>query len=270
MKCLCSLLLICSSLLLGGGVFAASLVIPGSGDSQELLEVLAHEFMKSHPGEQVDIPESIGSSGGIRSVMVGSARIARVARSLKPAERAAGLQSLVFAQSPVVVAANLPVPCLTNLTGDQLVAIYSGTVSDWQELGSCSAHPIYVANREPGDSSRTVIEQYLPRFKAITEPTGKTVYSTPETVAVLSRYPYTIAYVPLAALRSSSATVFSLDGVSPTQEQVRKGSYPLVVNLGLVWKGALPPQARNFIDYLYSPMGQRLIRDQGLVPTTQR
>lgn len=253
-----------------GPAAAATLEIPGTGDSQELLEVLAHGFMRSHPGEQVEIPKSIGSSGGIRRILAGTALIARVARPLKPAERQAGLQSLVFAKSPVVVAANLPVPCLTNLTDDQLVAIYSGEVSDWQELGTCSAHSIYVANREPGDSSRSTLELQFPSFKAVTEPVGETVYSTPETVDVLSRHPYTIAYVPLAALGLSSATVFSINGVAPTQEQVRAGNYPLVVNLRLVWKGDLPPQARQFVDYLYSPEVQRQIRSQGLVPTKRR
>lgn len=249
---------------------AETLVIPGTGDSQELLRVLARSYMVAHPSSVIEIPESIGSSGGIKNVSSGAAVLARVARRLKPREQQAGLHYLLFAMSPVVFAANLPTPCLTDLSSEQLVAIYSGTIGDWSQLGSCPAHTIYIANREPGDSSRTVIGGYLPAFKAIADPAGKTVYSTPDTVAVLERYPYTLAYLPLAALRNSQAIVLKLAGSAPTVANVQQGQYPLVVPLGLVWKQPLPPLAEQFIAYLFSPEAQQLIRDQGLVPAKSR
>ena len=56
-----------------------SLVIPGTGDSQELLQELARAFEHSHPGAKIEIPESIGSSGGIKNVIAGKAVLARVA-----------------------------------------------------------------------------------------------------------------------------------------------------------------------------------------------
>jgi len=243
-----------------------SLIIPGTGDSQELLQELARAFEASHPGAKIGIPESIGSSGGIKNVIAGNAELARIARPLKESERQAGLEYLLFAYSPIVFAAHLENACLKNLSSAQVVGIFSGTILNWNELGECPDHVIYVANREPGDSSRSAISDYLPAFAAISEPAGETVYSTPETVKILQRYPHTIAYVPLAALADSAIKVLALDGQAPTVANVQTGSYPLATPLGLTWKGRLPAAARAFVDFLFSPEGQRLIRSKGLIP----
>ncbi|AMV73811.1 phosphate ABC transporter substrate-binding protein [Desulfuromonas sp. DDH964] len=243
-----------------------SLVIPGTGDSQELLQELARAFEASHPGAKIEIPESIGSSGGIKNLIAGNALLARTARPLKESERQAGLDYLPFAYSPIVFAAHLEKPCVENLSSDQVVGIFSGAIRNWNQLGTCPDHVIYVANREPGDSSRSAINAHLPAFAAIAEPAGETVYSTPKTVGVLQRHPYTIAYAPLAALTDFSLRVLALDGQAPTVVNVQNGSYPLVIPLGLVWKGQLPAVARPFVEFLFSPEGQRLIRSKGLIP----
>ena len=249
---------------------AETLVIPGTGDSQELLQTLAIAFEASHPGTTIDIPESIGSSGGIKQVRSGQAVLARVARPLNADERREGLEYLTFALSPVVFAAHLDVSCVSDLSTAQVVGIFSGKIGNWALFKGCPDHTIYVANREPGDSSRSVIESYLPDLKAIAEPAGKTVYSTPETVQILKRYPHTVAYAPLAALHGTSLTAFSLNGTPPTPANVRAGRYPLVVPLGVVWKGELPPLAERFLAFLFGPEAQRLIRQQGLVPAPDR
>ncbi len=265
MRMIC--LMICTILSLSCAALAGeTLVIPGTGDSQTLLQTLARAYETGHPGTSIDIPESIGSSGGIKNVLSGKTVLARVARPLKAEEAKAGLAYRCFALSPVVFAAHLSSPCLSDLNSDQVVGIFSGKIGDWGVLGSCPAHTIYVANREPDDSSRSAIESFLPAFKAIGEPAGKTVYSTPETVQILEQYPHTLGYVPLAALNGRVITPLSFNGTTPTQENVQEGRYPLVIPLGLVWKGDLSPLARQFIAYLFSPEGQGVIRKAGLVP----
>jgi len=251
-------------------VAADSLVIPGTGDSQQLLQMLANEFMAVHPETVVEIPQSIGSTGGIRSVLSGQAELSRVARPLSADEIRAGLNHLVFAYSPVVFAAHLESPCVRNLSRKQAVDIYSGAIGDWALLGDCPSQVIYVARRERGDSSRTVIEANVPEFLATADPAGEIVYSTPETVQILLNYPNTIAYVPLATLVRSSLNVLNFDGIAPTAENVQTGRYPLVVPLGLVWKEQLSPPAEKFVDYLFSPAAQALMRDQALVPARHR
>ena len=45
------------------------LVIPGTGDSQKLLREAARYFEQKDPNVIIDIPESVGSVGGIKRVL---------------------------------------------------------------------------------------------------------------------------------------------------------------------------------------------------------
>lgn len=242
------------------------LIIPGTGDSQVLLRILGRAFQQTHPGTMIDIPDSIGSAGGIRAVINGKAQLARVGRSLKANEAQSGLAYRVFAYSPVVFAVNQTQDCVSGLSSQQVVAIYSGRIRNWSELEGCADNRIYVANREEGDSSLTVIKAKIPGFMEIATPTGEIVYSTPETVEILSRHPNTIGYLPLSAIRRTAIKPLRLDGVAPTPTNFRNGDYPLILPLALVWKESPSGLAREFVEFLSSAEGQRLIAVEGLVP----
>lgn len=242
------------------------LVIAGTGDSQHLLRQVARSFEKSNPGTRIVVPDSIGSSGGVKALISGKCDIARVARPLKARERAAAADLVYhhFASTPVVFVANLADKCVDNLNPDQVVAIFSGEITDWSNLGRCQSHKIYVAMREMGDSSRSVIESSVPRFAEIDPYAGKVIYSTPETARIIADFPYTIGYLPMISVPPKMA-VFSYNGVAPSEAAIRDGTYSLTTPLGLVWRGELSPLGERFVSYLSSPAGRAVIRAQGAV-----
>ena len=102
-----------------------ALVIPGTGDSEVLLRTLAQLYTRNHPGITVEIPESIGSGGGIRAVLGGKSQIARVARPITEKESSQGLTSRIFALAPIVFAVSSGVAGVTNLSCEQILGIYS-------------------------------------------------------------------------------------------------------------------------------------------------
>ena len=242
------------------------LVIPGTGDSQKLLREAARLFEQEHPQVVIDIPDSVGSVGGIKRVLNGHAPLARIARQLSDSEQASGLNSLVFAYTPIVFVANLPEQCANNLTTAEIIDIYSGKITSWQKLGNCPDHKIYVANREEGDSSRLLIEAKLPGFKDIQKFAGKIIYSTPETLHTIEDHPYTIGYLPLAMLKNSHLSRFTLNGLHPTVENLVANTYSLAVPLGFVWKDQPTGVYGQFIEFLFSARGQQLLRAHDSVP----
>ena len=240
-----------------------TLVICGSGDSQNLLRHLAAAYAESHPDIGIDVPDSIGSGGGIKATAAGKCDLGRVARPLKEKEKELNLSYLLFAHSPVVFVVNSSVTGVSSITGGQAAGIFSGAITLWSELGGPHAK-IYVANREKGDSSRTIIEQHLPLFNAIGKPVGQTLYTTPENVAAINRYRHTIGYASLAEARNQpDIVVLRFDNVAPERENVRKGTYKLIAPLGLVWKDEPGPEVKNFIDFLYSPTAEKIMADHG-------
>jgi phosphate transport system substrate-binding protein len=58
----------------------------------------------------------------------------------------------------------------------------------------------------------------------------------------------------------------ALDGALATAEAIAAGQYKLVRPVFLLTKGEPGPGAREFIEYVLSPEGQKSIRDNGLIP----
>ena len=143
-----------------------TLVIAGTGDSQALLRNLGAIFEKSHPDVTIEVPNSIGSGGGIKAVGRGEAGLGRTARALKEKEKP-GLTDVAFARSPVVFATNTSVHEVLDLSREQILAIYSGKINNWKEVGGPDGK-IYPLSREEGDSSRETIDKNLAGFKELT------------------------------------------------------------------------------------------------------
>lgn len=257
-----SFLLLCSPSFAIGD----TITVAGTGDSQFLLRQLAQAFQEKHPDSQVIIPNSVGSGGGIKLLLAGRTELARIARPLKPKERAEGLTARTFAYSPVVFVANLPEPCVSNITADQFIAMQKGTISNWNQIGNCPDHKIYIANREDGDSSKSVLEKVIPEINEISNPAGRTVYSTPETCDTLGQYRYSFGYLPKAQIQKSSLTLLDFEGMSPTVENVQEGRYKLVVPLGIVWQGQPTGLTKKFLDYLFSDEARKIMMTLNAVP----
>lgn len=78
---------------------AQNLRIGGTGAGLELSRVLAEEFARKHAGTEIWIPESLGTSGGIKALAVGRLDVAVTMRPLKADEVEAG-ESIAFCRTP--------------------------------------------------------------------------------------------------------------------------------------------------------------------------
>ncbi|WP_321369025.1 substrate-binding domain-containing protein [uncultured Desulfuromusa sp.] len=245
------------------------LLIEGTGDNQQLLRVLARAFEAETPGSKIIIPDSIGSSGGVRALVKGKCDMARLARLLKEKETtmADDLVSREFALSPVLFVANLTDSCVDSLSYEQITDIFSGKINNWSQLGKCQSHEIYLAMREVGDSSRNVLEQNIPGLSEIREPVGKVIYSTPETRQIIEEYPFTFSFLPKTAI-SSKMTVFALNGIVANEKNIQKNEYPLVSPYSLVWRGEPSGLGQKFLDFVFSAKGAEIIRTMGAVPVS--
>jgi phosphate transport system substrate-binding protein len=247
-------------------IAAEKITICGTGDSQALLRLLAAAFEKDNAGTNVEVPDSIGSSGGIKATFKGKCDLGRIARPLKKKEEKYELSWLFFAKSPIVFFANLSLTNIPSLTSKQIVSIYSGQTILWQDIGNLSGR-IYVASRECGDSSRSGVEKNLSGFKEIQNYAGKILYTTPETVKTVLQNNNTIGYSPLSALLGrENVHIFHIDNVVPDQSSVTDGSYDLITPLGLVWRKGVSEHALQFINFLGSPEAVNIIIDAGAFP----
>lgn len=241
------------------------LVIPGTGDSQRLLRLLAHRYEELHPGTRIVVPKSVGSGGGIRAVGEGEAEIGRIARTLKKSEERYGLTYLNCAYSPVIFALHPSVENIAGLSAAEIIGIYSGKITDWSEVGGPS-NKIYPVGREPGDSSLAVIEKYLKGFGGIEKRREKVYYTTLSAVSAIEEHEYTIGYGPLSALYHTGLKILDVDGVEPNESSVISGRYPLVIPFGVVFREPLSPLARSFVDFLGGGEARKVMSENGCYP----
>ncbi|MEJ2689154.1 MAG: substrate-binding domain-containing protein [Deltaproteobacteria bacterium] len=262
-KYLCLFTLIC--LLFSGPALAGEqLTICGTGDSQDLLRALASAYTASHAGISIQVPESIGSSGGIHDTALGKCDLGRVARPLKEKEKVYHLNYRLFAFTPVVFVTNRSVR-LRNISTPQVVALFQGKITNWRQLGGENA-PVFIAIRYHGDSNRTALEENIPALKTLSNWTGTYTYSVPETVDAVAQHNFTISFIPLAMALKNRFNIFRFNGVEPSADNVRAGSYKLVTPLGLVWKGRLEGARSDFLSFINSYEGQRIIAEDGAIP----
>lgn len=256
---------------LPSGSTGATLTIPGTGSCETVLKSVAAAYEKTHPWMQVVIPPSVHSGGGIRLVIEGKADLARVARGLRPEETGKGLMVRVFAKDAVVFAVGAGVRA-RNLTIRQIADIFSGKIRTWEELGAGKGL-IRVLLREPGDSSIEVIQGKYPEIRDLrfTEH-GKVTYHDWEMMEMLQKYRNAIGFLTLSSLGAVNplVTAVGIDGIPPTKENILAGRYSLVVEYSLVYReGDLPPEARDFVNFLYSEAGGGTLSGHGLVPVAR-
>jgi len=59
----------------------------------------------------------------------------------------------------------------------------------------------------------------------------------------------------------------TLDGVEPTPETIKNGSYELARKLYFYTLGDPAPGPRAFMEYLHSPEGQKIALENGFIPS---
>ncbi|QYZ67588.1 MAG: hypothetical protein OI74_15430 [Gammaproteobacteria bacterium (ex Lamellibrachia satsuma)] len=249
-------------------IAAEQVSICGTGDSQLLLRVLGKKFEADHPDITINVPDSVGSGGGIRAVVKGRCDLARVARPLQEREKHFKLTYWLFARSPIAFVLHPSMERPRNLTGKQINGIYSGNLERWDQAGGDKGK-IYVINREEGDSSRHILEKNLPGFSDIERFSGRVFYTTHEALEGIKSHRQTIAYIPLSLALTSNLPLLSVDGIIPTTANVRSGAYKLVTPFGLAWKREPQGVVKTFLEYLKTPAAQAIMLEYGAIAVTQ-
>lgn len=248
---------------------ARPLVFAGAGGHLALMRVLVEAYGKVRPEVKIDVPASIGSSGAIRAATEGAISVGLISRPLKDDEQKLGLTVLPYARNVVVIGAHRTVPD-DGITSEDLVHIYKKAKTSWQD-----GHDIVVLTREPGDSTILVVEKGLPGFKeAYTESQQArrwtTLYTDQEMNRLLANTPYAIGFSDLGAITVERLPikVLKVNGITPTEEHVRSGQYPLVRQMAFIFRqDKLSPEAKAFIDFARSAAGEAVMRANGYLPS---
>ena len=243
---------------------SGSISMVGSTSMEKFANALSEVFMEKYPNVTVQA-EFVGSGAGIEAVTNGSADIGNSSRNLTDEEKANGIAENIVAIDGIAVVVD-PANTVADLTKQQLTDIYSGTVTNWSEVGG-SDSPIVVVGREAGSGTRSAFEEILGLEDACAY--SSELDSTGAVMARVASTPGAIGYVSLAVL-DDTVKALNLEGTEPTAENIKAGSYFLSRPFVMATNGEISEQnelVQALFDFVYSDEGDAVIETVGLIST---
>lgn len=247
-----------------------SVVTAGSTSVQPLSEELAAAFMDANPGITVEV-QGGGSGQGIKAVQEKIADLGALSREVKDEEKASVTTEYVIAKDGVAVIVN-PETNVENLTIEQIKKIYTGEITNWNEVGGDDAK-IVVVSREEGSGTRgafTEITKVTEKDAAGQEIDGTTKDalvqgSSGAVLQTVATTPNTIGYVSLGSL-ADTVKALNVENVAPTTETVLSGEYKISRPFLYAAGGELSEAAQKYIDFVMSAEGQKIVEESGFIP----
>lgn len=160
---------------------------------------------------------------------------------------------------------------ITNLTTDQIRRIYSGDVTNWNELGSNKNLDIVRVSRPPTSGTRATFEKYvLDGIETVSGPQSL-LTDTSDTVAQsVKMQEGAIGYVSLYYARKFGLTILSINGSNPTNlALVRSGTYKFWNIEHLYTKGPANGLAKSFIEHMFSGAAKQIANNDSYLSTTE-
>lgn len=235
-----------------------SLSVAGSTSVQPFMEMLAEDYMAHQPSAKI-LVQGGGSTAGIQAVRERAAAIGMVSRELNQQEQ--DLKSIVIARDGIAVIVNTANP-IGALTTAQVRDILAGSTKDFSEVGGVKG-PIRAVTREEGSGTRGAFEELVMAGSPIIS-SALVQNSSGSVREMVSRDPGAIGYISLG-LVDASVKPLAIDGVVAKRDDVKNGTYKLVRPFLLVHTGELQGMAKDFVDFILSEPGQRLLEKEGLV-----
>ncbi len=217
----------------------------------------------------VDIQVTGGGSGvGVQSIGEGTADIGMSSRDLKSDEktRYPDLVTTTIANDGIAVIVH-PSNTVSGLTMAQIKAIYEGEITNWNEVGGPD-RIIVVIGRDSASGTREFFsEKVMNREDFVATRLEKN--SNGAVKQTVAQTPGAIGYVSLGYIDPEiTAVPVIVDGkpVEPTVENVVSKRYPIARSLLMITHGAPSGLAKEYIDFIVSPAGQKIVSDEGFVP----
>ena len=250
--------------------------VKGSDTEVNLVLAMAERFMEQDPGVSIAVTGG-GSGAGLSALINAKTDLANSSRPMKPAEiqlareRSVDPEALPFAIDALVLIVHESQP-VDTLSLEQLADIYRGECLNWEEVGGEDL-PVSLYGRQSNSGTfiyfrdRVVRSEYAGSVKQMN--------GTAQIVEAIRTDPAGIGYVGLGYVLDKEGhspegikilSVAGPDGVavSPvSEENIRTGAYPILRPLYQYTNGVPDGKLREFLEYVWSEEGQRLVEENG-------
>ncbi len=234
----------------------------------------AAEQFKNATGTSV-VVNAGGSGVGINQLGEGKIDIAMASRDITAHERGK-FPGVVFTEWVIGYDAVIPVVSseiydagVTGLSLAQIGAIYSGTITNWKEVGGPD-RDILVVDKEAARGTRHVFMQAVLGDREAEAPGADLVLgSNNEEQTAIAQSDAAIGMLSHAWLNADvkGLAIITPQGerIEPVLANIASGRHPITRSLLLITNGEPEGEVKAFIDFILSEQGQNIVEASGYV-----
>ena len=251
----------------------------GSDTIVNLALAWAERYQSAHPDVRISVTGG-GSGTGIAALINKTVDLANASRQIKEEEveeaKANGVEPVehIIARDAIAVIVNPQNP-VNELTLQQISDIYSGKITNWNEVGG-EDRPIVRLSRETNSGTHVY---FLETVLRLGNKEDKTLFSTntlllPSSegiIAEVRQNPNAIGYdglgyVPKDLKMIAIAKEAGGAYVLPSIETVNDKTYAIARDLYMYTNGEATGIVKEYLDWILSPEAQEIVVELGFVP----
>jgi len=244
----------------GGNV---TISISGSTSVGPLMEKLAEKFETDNSNVSIEINQ-VGSSAGIKDAINGVSEIGMSSRELK-SEEESQVKATTIAYDGIAIIINKNNP-IKNMTSDEIKGIYTGQITNWNQIEGGKDAPIVVVSREEGSGTRDAFQEIVGYKSEELLPDAMIANATGAIKETVAGNNNAIGFVSFEYL-DDKVNIVNVENVEPTAELVKSGKYKISRPFIVANKeGSLSEEGQKFIDFILSDEGQTIVKDNKAIP----
>jgi len=253
----------------------------GSDTMVNLAQAWAEEYKKAAPGVEVEVSGG-GSGVGIAALVKGTIDIANASRNMKPdeveqAKKNTGKepQEFVVGYDALAIYVNKDNP-MNEITLDQINQIYveGGKITKWSDLGvklpNGAGDEIVRVSRQSNSGTYEFLREHVLNKKDF-KLGSRDMNGSKEVVELVGSTPTAIGYSGMgyATPAVKMLKVRKAEGepaFDPNVANTLSKKYPIARSLQVYTLGAPQGAVKDYINWMLSPPGQKVVETSGYVP----
>ncbi len=161
---------------------------------------------------------------------------------------------------------------IESLTTEQIKGIYSGNITNWSEVGG-KDEEIVPFQRNEGSGSQSMLKRFMGDTPII-EPNKVTRSGgMGDIIEVVADYRnrsssigFSFRFYVEGIIKNPDIKMIAIDGVAPTAENIKNGTYPIITPLYAVsYKNNPNENVKALLDWMLTEEGQYIIEQTGYV-----
>jgi phosphate transport system substrate-binding protein len=244
---------------------AQSSIKAGSSSSTvDFLQTLKAAYATTAPSSAITLLEPGQSETIVAGIKQGIVDVGAISKALKPEDNDGTLESREVAHDALLVATHSSVTGVTNLTTENLKAIYSGSITNWKELGGPDAD-IVLLDRPEDESAKRLLRKHYLGDALKNAPNAVVLRKEGELIQTLQSTPYSIGAFSLAHAISHKLPVnrLKLNDIEPTPANLKTGKYPMSRTISVIWGKKSSEATQSLIRYIFSQPGTEVLEQSG-------